>query len=83
LFLDSFFELIDERQYFEATPLPISWFTITYYCEVHNLTGEAYEDMLYFVKALDDAYLKHLRGKAKNGNLGKTGKSSGRKAGKT
>lgn len=43
---------------------PIDWLAIDRYCERHDITGEQYEDMHYFVSRLDEAYLTHNRGKS-------------------
>lgn len=66
LFLEAFFELEHERQYLVGAAvqaLPIPWHIINKYAEVHELTGDLYDDLLYFVRALDDAYIKHLNKK--------------------
>lgn len=67
IFLDAFFDLEHERTFLVGAAiqaLPIPWQSINKYAEVHELTGDLYDDMLYFIRALDDAYLKHVNKKA-------------------
>jgi hypothetical protein len=68
-YLDAFHELHTERQGgFGLTQIP--WSSIVKYTEVYELSGEAREDMLHFVRVLDDAYIALMEKRQKNGNTG-------------
>lgn len=39
--------------------IPISWMTIIEYAQLHELDDEQTDDLLYFVRAMDKAYMEH------------------------
>lgn len=66
LFLDAFFDLENDRPWMvghAAIPLPIPWRIIHEYALFHELTGDLYDDLLYFIGELDAAYIKHIHRK--------------------
>lgn len=54
---------------------PIDWLAIDRYCERHEIMGEQYEDMHYFVARMDEAFLKNHRDKADKANKAALGKA--------
>ena len=44
---------------------PIPWTTILDYAQAYNIAGEQREDLLYFVRAMDKAYIEHMTNKQK------------------
>ena len=66
IYLDAFFDLENDRNWILGTtahPLPIAWGTLIQYAEMYELTGIMREELIYFVRALDNAYIAHLNGK--------------------
>lgn len=61
-YLSAFFDLEYERQWVNegAIALPITWTSLQNYAQHHDLEGDAHEDFMFFMAALDTAYLKHL-----------------------
>lgn len=47
--------------------MPISWTVMDAYASRHGITGDDYDDLLYFLTELDSAYLQHLRKKGRIG----------------
>ena len=70
LYYIAFLDLTSCRQLSEVIG-PIDWITIDRYCERHNITGEQYEDMHYYLGRMDLAYLEHVR-KQKGDTLKRT-----------
>lgn len=59
LFLNAFFDLDTERQAgFSIGPIP--WSKIREYAKAYELDSDLSEDLMYFVKALDNAHMKRL-----------------------
>ena len=48
---------------------PIPWESIRNYCAEYDIVGELREDMFFFIRSLDNAYLEHRRTKAKKQQL--------------
>lgn len=44
---------------------PISWVSISEYCLVNEIDGEARDDFIYLINAMDSAYLTHVNDKSK------------------
>lgn len=44
---------------------PIPWTAMRDYADAYSITGEQREDLFYFVRAMDKAYLKYVDSKAK------------------
>lgn len=64
LFFTAWLELTPDRPSgWDVRPIP--WTSISQYAEVFGITGEQRDDLFYFVRAMDDAYLKHCRKKSK------------------
>lgn len=62
LFLHAFYDLDSERGMgFGPTSIPTS--AISNYGDRHDIVGEAAEDMLEFIRAMDNAYLKLVQPK--------------------
>lgn len=63
LFIDAFWDLEHDRVWasgMSAVPLPLAWSALHNYALYHELAGEAYEDMLYFLREMDSAYISHI-----------------------
>jgi hypothetical protein len=54
---------------------PIPWLAISQYAKDYDIVGELYEDLVYYVRVLDNAYLKFKRSKSEKAKLS-TGKGS-------
>lgn len=64
LFLNAFFDLDGERQAgFSIGPIP--WSKIKEYCTAYGFDEDLSEDLMYFVKALDNAHMKRLEADSK------------------
>lgn len=48
-----------------GVPLPIPWTAINEYAIRHRFAGEAFDDLVDIVRAVDDAFRKHAMEKAK------------------
>lgn len=48
---------------------PIPWLAISQYARDYGIVGELYEDLVYYVRVLDNAYLTFKRGKAEKGKI--------------
>lgn len=48
-----------------GVPLPIPWTAIDRYAIRHRFAGEAFDDLVDIVRAVDDAFRKHAGEKAK------------------
>ena len=55
-FMSAFSDLRTERPS-GMSIMPIPWSAIHYYAEVHSITGQFYDDLLYIIRAMDNAYL--------------------------
>lgn len=42
---------------------PIPWTAVDAYCNRYGLRGDRADDMLYYIRAMDDAWLEHNRKK--------------------
>lgn len=58
LYYTAFLDLHGCRQLGTAMG-PVDWLTVDRYCERHELEGEQYEDMHYFISHMDAAYMKY------------------------
>lgn len=47
------------------TPGPIPWSSIMDYAKAHELSGEETEDLLFFIRRMDDAFLRYHESKTK------------------
>lgn len=64
LFINAFFDLDSERQAgFSVGPIP--WSKTREYGEAYKFDEDLIEDLMYFVKALDNAHMKRLERKNK------------------
>ncbi len=66
-FLEAFYVLEHDRTWLTGMaviPLPLPWGTLVKYAEVHELTGVLFEELLYFVRELDIAYVQYLTQKS-------------------
>lgn len=67
MFLQAFFDLDAERTHaLSLTPIP--WTSIRGYADAYAFDEEQTEDLLYHVRAMDNAHLKRLSNK--NGDKG-------------
>ena len=62
LYLNAFFEL-DSSRPVGLSLLPIPWGAIVDYCAVYGIDNEQREDMLYFIRKMDNAHLDRLNKK--------------------
>lgn len=53
---------------------PIPWDSTRKYCNEYVIVGELRDDMFYFVRAIDNAYLNYEREKAKKQRLSQQSK---------
>lgn len=74
LYYAAFMDLNGVRQLGMALG-PIDWLAIDRYCERHDITGEQYEDMHYFVSRLDEAFLNYHREKTEKAAKASLGKN--------
>jgi len=58
-----FLELTSDRQIGIGGESWIPWTAIRLYCKESNLSTEQTEDMHYYIKAMDVAYLQHIKKK--------------------
>lgn len=76
LFFRSWMELGSCRlSVMEEAPIPYT--AISQYARDYGIVGELYEDLVYFVRILDNAYLEYQRNKKPKITTGET--SSGKK----
>jgi hypothetical protein len=69
-FLDAFFDLCSHRQIgFGEGPIPT--LAILEYGRFYNCDDEDCEDLLFFVRKLDQVYLEHAAKKSKKAKKGK------------
>lgn len=54
---------------------PIPWTAISQYAKDYGIVGELYEDLVYYVRVLDNAYLRFKREKAEKAKISTTGKA--------
>lgn len=66
-FLDAFYELDTDRN-MSVSFGPIPWSSLNNYAVAHEITGEDYHDFMYLVRAVDSAYIKHMREKTQHGD---------------
>jgi len=64
LFFDAFLDLDGDRPPGWTTS-PIPWAVVKDYAKAYNITGEQRDDLVFFVRRMDRAYLGHLEKKAK------------------
>jgi hypothetical protein len=63
VFLNAFFELEHDRQWIvgdKAIPQPIPWRVINDYAQAFNFAGDLHEELVFFVRHLDEAYIKKV-----------------------
>lgn len=58
LFFDAFYDLDTERSLADLQPIP--WSKIVQYAEYHEFSREATDDLLYFIREADNAFLHKL-----------------------
>lgn len=46
---------------------PIPWSSLNAYAQAYGMTGEDYEDFMFLVRYVDNAYIKHMQSKGNNG----------------
>lgn len=64
LFFGAFLDLDGDRPSgWNMRPIPL--LTIVDYAKAYNITGEQREDLLYYVRGMDRAYMKHETKKGK------------------
>jgi hypothetical protein len=49
---------------------PIPWGVIRDYGSAYGITGDQLDDLFYFIRAMDKAYIEHLNKKAKQKKKG-------------
>lgn len=55
---------------------PIPWIAIVQWCDVYGITGTQAEDLLYFVRGLDNTYMEwHAKRREKSNPVGKPKRS--------
>lgn len=71
LFYSAFMDLTSCRGQGYGTEGPIPWLSISQYCNIHGITGEQREDVIYHVQNMDAVYLEHkgkvLKAKTESG----------------
>lgn len=67
LFINAFYDLDSERTYDSNTGLPFSipFTAMVTYCNFYSIFGEDAEDMVYYVKEIDSAYVDYITNKRK------------------
>lgn len=73
-FLDAFLDLDTDRPSSMGGLCPIPWSSIHRYAKAHELVGTDYEDFIFLVRRLDNAYTQHKN--ASEPNNGNTPKPS-------
>lgn len=70
VYWEAFQELSTTRGYagIGGVPTDIPWTAINEYAIRHRFAGEAFDDLLQIVRAVDRAFLKHAAEKAKRGD---------------
>lgn len=64
LFYSAFLDLDGDRPSgWSVRPIP--WTIMIDYCQAYNIVDEQREDLLYLVRAMDRAYIKHTNQKEK------------------
>lgn len=58
IFMDAYFSLDSERQLGMSVGM-IPWSAIHYYAQANDITGEIYEDLLYFIPRMDMEYVSN------------------------
>lgn len=71
IFLGAFYDLSTERRA-GFSVLPIPWSAIANYGKVYNFGKDQFEDLIYFVRRLDEAYLDRMRKKKDSENAKNT-----------
>jgi len=64
LYITAFFDLDSERSYGFSTG-PIPWTSIKQYAVAFEFDNEQTEDLIYFIKAMDKAYLTRMASQAR------------------
>lgn len=67
IFLGAFYDLTTERRA-GFSVLPIPWSSIANYGKVYGFDKDQFEDLVYFVRRLDEAYLDRMRKKKDSEN---------------
>lgn len=66
VFLDAFYALEHDRSWLvgmTAIPQPISWSVIDRFADRANFDSDLREELLFFIRALDNAYIKRMTAK--------------------
>jgi hypothetical protein len=66
-FLEAFFDLENERAFLmgdKVHALPIPWRALNEYAVAYGVVGETYDEFMFFMRALDTAYVGHANKKA-------------------
>lgn len=74
LFFEAFMELHTCRGGMNDGPIP--WTAVDQYCTRHGFSDDLYEDVLYHVRAVDDAWRDHVLKKPEPEKHGKAVRKS-------
>lgn len=58
MYYTAFLELNSCRNSGQGYIGPVSWLAMVQYCEACGIEGEQAEDLIYYVSAMDEAYIK-------------------------
>ncbi len=47
---------------------PIPWTAVRQWADTYDIYGEQFDDLVYFIRAMDAAYLGYCKAKEKSGN---------------
>lgn len=76
IYYAAFLDLISDRA--GMGDGPISWLVINEYAKRHHLDDEQAEDLYYYLSALDETYLGHVKQKNKGGKQADGPKTMGK-----
>lgn len=68
LYLDAFWELTNTRQVGYGVIGPIGWLSVHEYAVANEYDATQREDLLYYIRVLDNEYLRFKSEEAKRGN---------------
>ena len=72
LFMQAWADLSTDRQfYMDGSVGFIPWSSIMKYAEFYAISHEQADELFYFIKQLDTAYIKHIRSQLNNANKSK------------
>lgn len=65
LYYGAFCDLDSDRSFgWSAGPIP--WTSIRRWADTYGVTGDQFNDLVYFIRAMDAAYLSYCKAKEKN-----------------